>query len=560
MMRVLVAAAIAAGVVRAWDVARTPPMGFNTWNLFACGVSAAVLNDTAKSMHDSGLAAAGYEYVNSDDCWMLATRDASGKQIANPEKFPNGFSAVTSYIHSLGLKSGLYTAKGPNTCARFAASCNHEVQDAAQWAEWGIDYVKDDSCSTCPGFTDNEIYARMWAAIEASGRPMVLTVEGQPTDSIITHGGYGNAKRVGHDISPKWDSMTSLVDIGSGLWMYAHNSSDARYGGWWNDLDMIEVGNAPDFVCGADAASLNRCRAHFSMWAVMKSPLILGHDIPHQSAATLATLASKEAIAINQDALGIQAQRVAVSGSLDALFPTTSQHAHNTAIVARCDAARPTQAWRLAGGALSTVDAAGTRWCLRAERAEEGGFVAVPCPAGASDARASSSFSATPQPSGLVALRTGDGAGVAWSSAASASGPVPFSRYVTAGDAAWAVDLAAASAPAGAAFVAGDRAGIVGNDNVGGAPTLGGDFCLDLAAGLLEVWASPLTGGRYAVALFNRSPADAPITATFASFNATGSFDVYDVWAAAAQGAHTGSYTSTVATLSTTLLVLSPAA
>ena len=147
---------------------------------------------------------------------MLLNRTADGRQIANPEKFPSGFKPVADYIHSLGLKSGLYTAKGPTTCAGFAASCNHEVQDAAQWAEWGIDYVKEcvpeparcarprkrltplplhrsDSCSTCAGFTDDQLYARMWGAIQASGRPMVLTVEGDPDDATITRGGYGYA-------------------------------------------------------------------------------------------------------------------------------------------------------------------------------------------------------------------------------------------------------------------------------------------------------------------------------------------------------------------------------
>ena len=104
---------------------------------------------------------------------------------------------MASYIHSIGLKSGLYTAKGPNTCAGFAASCDHEVQDAGNWAAWGIDYVKDDSCSDCPNRSDNDDYHAMWAAIQQSGRPMVLTVEGNPDDSLITHGGYGNAKRVG---------------------------------------------------------------------------------------------------------------------------------------------------------------------------------------------------------------------------------------------------------------------------------------------------------------------------------------------------------------------------
>ena len=133
---------------------------------------------------------------------MNAARDANGSQVANPSKFPNGFKAVADYIHSLGLKSGLYTAKGPRTCAGFAASCQHEVQDAAQWAAWGIDYVKDDSCSNCRN-DDNLDYHTMWLALELSGRPMVLTVEGNPDDALITLGGYGNAKRVGHDVSTR---------------------------------------------------------------------------------------------------------------------------------------------------------------------------------------------------------------------------------------------------------------------------------------------------------------------------------------------------------------------
>jgi alpha-galactosidase len=187
-----------------------------------------------------------------------------------------------------------YTAKGPNTCAGFAASCNHEAQDALQWATWGkcagsiviwsnelplgaarlfvspgIDYVKDDSCSNCVGpngetRSDDDLYHSMWLAIEDSGREMVLTVEGAPDNTLMTAGGLGNAKRVGHDISPQWGSMLSLVDIGSGLWPFAHNSTNATFGGFWNDLDMIEIGNAPDFVCSQDAASLTRCQTHFT--------------------------------------------------------------------------------------------------------------------------------------------------------------------------------------------------------------------------------------------------------------------------------------------------------
>ena len=113
------------------------------WNSLHCRVSAAALSAAAQAIHDSGLQAAGYVHVNSDDCWMVANRSADGHQVADPTKFPEGFQAATAFIHSLGLKSGLYTAKGPHTCAGFAASCDHEVEDAAQWATWGIDYVKD---------------------------------------------------------------------------------------------------------------------------------------------------------------------------------------------------------------------------------------------------------------------------------------------------------------------------------------------------------------------------------------------------------------------------------
>merc|ERR1711871_1129965 len=154
----------------------------------------------------------------------------------------------------------------------------------------------------------------MWKAIQESGRPMVLTVEGNPDDALCSAGGLGNAKRVGHDISPHWESMTSLVDIGAGLWMWAHNSTNAKYGGWWNDLDMIEVGNGPDFKCDESTAALDRCRAHFTMWTIMKAPLILGNDIPDESSATFGVISNKEAIAINQDPLGIQARRTSVAG------------------------------------------------------------------------------------------------------------------------------------------------------------------------------------------------------------------------------------------------------
>jgi alpha-galactosidase len=216
------------------------PMGFNTWNLYGCSVDAQILKDTALAMNQSGLQAAKYQFVNSDDCWMMKDRDTNGNQVPNPEKFPNGFKDVADYIHSLGLSSGLYTAKGPNTCAGFAASCQHEAQDALLWASWGIDYVKDDSCSDCRHDDDLD-YHTMQLAIQASGRPMILSIEGGPSYANFTAGLLGNAHRVGHDITPEFNSMLSLVDIGSGLWSFAHNATlTPENGGVWNDLDMIE--------------------------------------------------------------------------------------------------------------------------------------------------------------------------------------------------------------------------------------------------------------------------------------------------------------------------------
>lgn len=334
----------------------TPPMAFNSWNLFGCnGINATILIDTAQAIVDTGLAAVGYEYVNSDDCWMLANRSVTGNQIANPEKFPNGFAAVTAAIHALGLKSGLYTAKAPHTCAGFAASCGNEYIDAQQWADWNVDYLKDDSCGVCPNRTDNEDYQIMFAAIVATGREMVLTVEGSPDNTICSvQGGCGNAKRVGHDISPQFMSMLSLVDIGSGLWPFAHNATqNATAGGWYNDLDMLEIGNSPDFNCSADSAALARCQIHFSMWCIMKAPLILGNDVKIADKLTLGVLGNREAIAINQDALGVQARRIRVQEPTISI-PTTSLPGGAFAVFAHCNTSRPTQAWTISQPAAVT--------------------------------------------------------------------------------------------------------------------------------------------------------------------------------------------------------------
>jgi alpha-galactosidase len=190
------------------------------------------------------------EYINSDDCWMVSCRnpaeinktchkavgccgDFKGPQIPDPVKFPGGIPPVVDYIHGKGLKAGLYTSASPWTCAGFAASCQFEDIDAKQWAEWNVDYMKEDACGQCRSGGKIDDYKAMQDAIDATGAPLILTIEGNPPFPETADGAHGNARRVGHDISPAWISMTSLVDIGSGLWSFAHN--DTGKGGWWNE-------------------------------------------------------------------------------------------------------------------------------------------------------------------------------------------------------------------------------------------------------------------------------------------------------------------------------------
>lgn len=329
----------------AWGIAATPPLGFNSWDYFGCSVNETILQAAAKMMHSSGLAAAGYRYVNSDDCWMMRERNAEGQQVPNPAKFPSGIEATIALCHGLNLSFGLYTSRSNFTCGGYAASCGHEEIDASTWAQWGVDYMKDDSCGPCRAtLTD---YGIMQAALWSAGRPMVLSVEGQPDITAMSAGGYGNLRRVGHDITPRWRSMASLVDIGSGLWPYAHNASNATSGGFWNDLDMdldmVEIGNAPDFVCSAGTDAWARCVAHLTLWAVMKAPILLGGDLSLLDTPTLNLLTNTDVLDVNQDSLGVQARRVAVTRPAN--MSLVANGIDGVAVLSRCSNSTPTQLW-----------------------------------------------------------------------------------------------------------------------------------------------------------------------------------------------------------------------
>ena len=523
------------------SVAATPPMGFNTWNLYACGVNASVLMRSADALISSGLAQAGYRYVNSDDCWMLATRNARGQQVADPTKFPDGFANVTAYIHSKGLLSGLYTAKGNWTCQHKAASCLHERIDAAQWASWGIDYVKDDSCSQCADFSDDEDYRRMWEAIEASGRSMVLTVEANPVDVVISKGGYGNAKRVGHDIKPFFANMLSLADIGSGLWPFAHNATGyERYGGWWNDLDMIEIGNGPDFLCAASPAAAARCRVHFSLWTIMKAVLLLGNDITSMDDPTRTTLGNAKAISVNQDPLGVQGRRVRVMWPSSHNNLTAAGPNHNVAVVRESN---DPQRWHfelhnasaLVGVLQMRQD--GQKWCLGRFPHPDDFLVGVsPCPdaphgSAAWDQLLVQLVKSTGSDDVFSIHMVKDGGNqLGINNQSGASGPLPHSRYVSGGANTFRLNLD--SLCRGLSPIQANSDSLI-NDDLVGTITIGGTFFLDVAAlGMVETWASPLVGGAIAVLVVNRSPFQERMVVSAGDIGAQfgNSYTVDDVW------------------------------
>src|SRR2546425_2831910 len=272
-----------------------PTMGWNSWNAFGCrGLTETLVRETADAMVSSGLLAAGYDTVTLDDCWSAVSRDASGNLTNDPAKFPSGMKALGDYIHSRGLKYGIYASIGTATCTGgTAGSLDHEFQDVAQFAAWGVDYIKADRCDA-NGLVMKDIYARWRDAIVASGRPIVLSAsDNTPTDEPWAWGPVtAHQWRMSGDISDDWGTMLSIVDRN-----VAHAAATAP--GTSNDPDMLEIGNG-----GMTDAEY---RTHFGLWALMSAPLIAGNDVRGMSDATRTILTNPEVIAIDQDSLGFQA-------------------------------------------------------------------------------------------------------------------------------------------------------------------------------------------------------------------------------------------------------------
>ncbi|MFF3372445.1 NPCBM/NEW2 domain-containing protein [Streptomyces sp. NPDC002680] len=284
-------------------LALTPPMGFNNWNSTHCRAefNEAMVKGIADIFVAKGLKDVGYEYVNLDDCWALPQRDADGKLVPDPVRFPNGIKAVADYVHAKGLKLGIYTSAGTKTCnsAGFPGALGHEYSDAQQFADWGVDYLKYDNCNN-QGVDAKSRYTTMRDALLATGRPIVYSIcewgQNKPWEWAAD---VGQLWRTTGDISDTWGSMLSILKRNLPLDGYAGP-------GHWNDPDMLEVGNG--------GMTDTEYRSHFSMWAIMAAPLLIGSDLRSASDETFGILGNREVVAVDQDPLGRQGTVVSSEG------------------------------------------------------------------------------------------------------------------------------------------------------------------------------------------------------------------------------------------------------
>jgi alpha-galactosidase len=287
----------------AWmDLAKTPPMGWNSWNKFGCDVSEKLIREMADALISTGMKDAGYQYIVIDDCWQVG-RDPQGNIIADPQRFPAGIKNVGDYLHSKGLKFGIYSDAGSKTCQGRPGSSGYEVEDARQYAAWGVDYLKYDWCSS-DGVDPKIAYPTMRDALRATGRPIVFSMcEWGRSNPSTWARGVAHLWRTTEDIQDCWNCVndwggmgwTLILDKQAGLEKYAGP-------GGWNDPDMLEVGNG--------GMTEPEDRAHFSLWCILAAPLMSGNDLRSMSAETRAILTNREVIAVNQDTLGVQGRRL----------------------------------------------------------------------------------------------------------------------------------------------------------------------------------------------------------------------------------------------------------
>jgi len=316
-------------------LARTPPMGWNSWNKYGCEINEQLIRNQADAMLASGMAQAGYRYIVIDDCWQ-ASRAAAGGIVADPIRFPSGIAALADYIHARGLLFGIYSDAGTLTCQLRPGSRGHEYQDAAQYAAWGVDYLKYDWCHA-ESLEARAAYETMSDALRASGRPIVFSIcewgTHQPWAWAASVG--GNLWRTTPDISDGWVGKARNID-----WFGVLDILDLQVGlesfagpGHWNDPDMLEVGNG--------GMTLGQYRAHFSLWAILAAPLMAGNDLSTMNAAIANILTNRDVIAVDQDSLGVQGRRAFKDGDTEIWVKPLAGGSQAVVLLNRGDSARP---------------------------------------------------------------------------------------------------------------------------------------------------------------------------------------------------------------------------
>jgi len=319
-------------------LAPTPPMGWNSWNKFACDVSEQLIRETADALVATGMKDAGYTTVVIDDCWQVA-RDSVGTIVVDPERFPSGMKALADYVHARGLRFGLYSDAGTKTCQGRPGSRGYEYQDARTYAAWGVDYLKYDWCAH--GTQNAEAsYRLMRDALDASGRLITFSIcEWGTNKPWLWARGVGHLWRTTGDIQDCWDcrrdwggmGWVHILDLQVGLESYAGP-------GHWNDPDMLEVGNG--------GMTTEEYRAHFSMWAILAAPLMAGNDLRTMTPEIRDILTNREVIAVDQDPLGRQGRKVRDDGGVEVWSKELADGSRAVALLNRDTAAAAvTVAW-----------------------------------------------------------------------------------------------------------------------------------------------------------------------------------------------------------------------
>ena len=344
-------------------------MGWNSWNKFGCNVDETLIRNVADNMVSSGLKDAGYEYLVIDDCWQVG-RDAQGNIIPDPKKFADGIKALADYVHSKGLKFGIYSDAGTGTCQNRPGSRGYEFQDARQYAAWGVDYLKYDWCNHSTQNSEAS-YSIMRDALAKSGRPIVFSLcEWGSTKPWLWAKDVGNLWRSTGDIINKWsgsekwggNGVVQILDMVEGTESYAGP-------GHWNDPDMLEVGNG--------VLTDTEARAHFSMWCILAAPLMAGNDIRSMNAETKAILTQKDLISVDQDPLGIQGHRVSKEGDLEVWSKQLSDGGRAVALLNRSEGEKTISvAWQQIGYPASLKASVKDLWTGKSTPNVEGKYSA----------------------------------------------------------------------------------------------------------------------------------------------------------------------------------------